>query len=186
MAADDARGTFRVGMIRISVDLLNAGSNKDGKKTLSLAGRTAIEWLVPAGGLPANQLLELDEADRCAIFEKRSGQQRINELFRRYRNRIVKRNTASTVACQQDPMKRCRDARRPLAAEGIIVLGHQNDCPRIAAELALPVPAKGEFLAARIVRAHADDGRPRAVIDGGQYVIARPDDPPEPTPHIHY
>lgn len=186
MSANDARSTFKVGMVRISADLLNAGNNKDGKKTLSVAGRAAIEWLVPAGKLPANQLLELDEADRNAVFAKRSGQQRINELLRRYRNTIVERNTASTVARQRDPMKRCRDARIPLAAEGIIVLGHQNDCPRIAADLELPIPQKGEFLAARIVRAKTDDERPYTVIGGQRYAVARDDEPPEEAPDIHY
>lgn len=187
MAADDARGTFKVGVVRISANLLNAGNNKDGKKTLSGVGRAAIEWLVPAGRLPTNQLLELPEGDRRAIFALRSGQQRVTELLRRFRGRIVKRNTASTVACQRDPMKRCRDARRPLAAEGILVLGHQNDSPRIAAELGLPVPDKGEFVSARIVRAPAkDDGRPACVIDGLPYVIALPCEPPEAAPPIHY
>jgi hypothetical protein len=187
MAADDARGTFKVGVIRIRANLLNAGNNKDGKKTLSSAGRAAIEWLVPAGRLPANQLLELPEDDRQAIFALRSGQQRVTELLRRFRDRIIERNTASTVACQRDPMKRCRDARRPLAAEGIIVLGHQNDSPRIAAALGLPVPDKGEFVSVRIVRAPAeDDGRPVCVINDLPYAIALPGEPPEAAPPIRY
>lgn len=187
MSANDARGAFQVGVVRISPDVLNAGKNKDGKKTLSREGRATIKWLVRGGNLPSNQLLGLSESDRDAIFAYRSGQQRVTELLRRLRGRIVDRNTAATVACQRDPMKRCRDARRPLAAEGIIVLGHQNDSPHIARALGLPVPDKGEFVSERIVHApDPDDGRPVAVIDGRRFVVARPHEPAEPAPPIHY
>lgn len=186
MAADDARGTFDVGFARIGVDILNRGHNKDGKKTLSRAGRAGIRWLVQQGHLPRNLLLELADDDREAIMSLPSGQRRINELLRRVQGCIIARNTSVTVARQRDGMKRCRDARRPLATEGIIVLGHQNDSPGIARALELPVPGKGEFVSVRIVPAPAGDHRPAALIDGQAYVVARPDEACHPAPPIHY
>jgi len=46
-------------------------------------------------------------------------------------------------------MKRARGnggARTQLRAEGILVLGHQENDPLVAADLGLPAPEKGEFI----------------------------------------
>lgn len=86
---------------------------------------------------------------RDAVLAARSGQARITELFRRVHGRIIPRVAVETVARQKDPMKRVRDARKILAEEGIEVLGHQGADPARAAALGLPVPRKGEFVAAR-------------------------------------
>lgn len=186
MKADDHRGRFSVGVIRISPDVLNQGRNRDGKRTLSTRGRSQIRWLVDNHALPPNQLLELDPTDRDAVLSAGSGQGRVTEFLRRYQGRIVHRTTGSTLARQHDPMKRFRDARTPLAPQGIIVLSHQKDSPRVAAALGLPVPAKGQYIAARIVPAPAGDERPTAWIGDQGYVIARPEEPPHPAPFIDY
>ena len=47
---------------------------------------------------------------------------------------------------QQDPMKRVRDARKKLRKVGIEVLGHQENDPKRAVQLGLPVPKKGEII----------------------------------------
>jgi hypothetical protein len=186
MAAEDAKGTFDVGVVRISAAILNRGPNQDRKKTISRAGKAGISWLVRQGRLPKNLLLELPPADREAVMSLRSGQQRINELLRRVQGCIIARTASVTVARQRDGMKRCRDARKPLAADGVIVLGHQNDSPRIARALALPVPSKGEFVSARIIAAPVGDNRPAALIDGRRYVVAYPGEPCQPAPPIQY
>lgn len=186
MTADDAAGTFDVGVVRITPDVLNRGNNRDGKKTISRAGRAGIHWLVRRGRLPKNLLLDLADADRAAIMSLPSGQRRINELLRRIQGRTITRTVSVTVARQRDGMKRCRDARRPLAADGIIVLGHQNDSPGVARALGLPVPNKGEFVSVRIVPAPADDDRPTAAIADQRYVVARLDEPHHPAPPIRY
>lgn len=43
-------------------------------------------------------------------------------------------------------MKRIRDARKILAGEGILVIGHQGDDPATARRYGLPVPKKGEVI----------------------------------------
>ncbi|WP_340686895.1 NaeI family type II restriction endonuclease [Amycolatopsis coloradensis] len=103
----------------------------------------------------------------------RSGQQRINELLRRVQGTIIDRTTAVTVARQQDGLKRCRDARPVLAREGIVVLGHQNESPKVARALQLEVPKKGTFVSARLV---GDD----------HYAVAPPGESTEPAPPIRY
>jgi hypothetical protein len=138
-------------------------------------------------------LLHLPDEDREAILGARStrgnqhGQARVNELFRRVQGRIIRRAVLETVAQQDDPMKRVRGnggARDRLRAEGIVILGHQDRDPTVAAALALPVPRKGEFVAARLTQAHAMEGRPTVDIDGTTWAVAGPDDPIVAAPAI--
>jgi hypothetical protein len=101
-------------------------------------------------GLPANFLSTIqDDVRRQIMSHRRSGQARINELFRLVQGRIIPRNALETVARQLDPMKRMRDARTPLLKEGILVLGHQDGDPDTARQYGLPVPKKGEAISVR-------------------------------------
>src|SRR5205814_9949758 len=96
-----------------------------------------IVWLQQEAALPENLLRHLSFDVREAIFSHRSGQSRVVELFRLVQQRIVSRTAVLTVAQQKDAPKRVRDARKRLRAEGIVILGHQGDHPRIATALAL-------------------------------------------------
>jgi Restriction endonuclease NaeI len=190
MSADDHESSFRVGLLKITDDIMNRGANKDGKRTLSAEGRTAIRWLIPDGRLPENLLLTLSEGDRSAIFNAGGpyratpggGQKRINELLRRVQGRVVDRTTAITVATQLDGPKRVRDARKYLQPEGILVLGHQGNDPKVARALGLPVPTKGSWLSVRVSRVSPGSGRPAATINGELYAVALPGEPVEPAP----
>lgn len=144
---DDDLATFSVGLVRIDGTLLNGGENKDRKRTLSVAGRAAIRWLMQDDMLPANFLLQLNPDVRAAVLTPRSGQARVTELFRHVQDRIVPRQAIVTLATQDDPMKRVRDARKALVVEGITVLGGYRKDRLIAASLGLPEPRKGESLA---------------------------------------
>ncbi|WP_052442843.1 NaeI family type II restriction endonuclease [Streptacidiphilus neutrinimicus] len=184
MAVDDRRSKFRVGLVRITDDALNAGRNRDGKRSLNITGRARIRWLVAEGDLPRNLLLGLPQEKREAIFRAsdgyrgggNGGQLRTNELFRQVQEQIVDRNTLVTVASQEDGLKRARDARKVLREEGILILGHQNDHPRIARALDLPVPAKGTFVAVRLAPAPTDTHRPCVEIGRTRYVAWREGD----------
>jgi hypothetical protein len=86
-------------------------------------------------------------------------------------------------------MKRARGnggSRTALQSEGILVLGHQDNDPLVAAALGLPVPRKGEFVSARVVPASDDrtSTYPVAVIGGRPWALARPGDPQVPAPVI--
>lgn len=147
---DDQKSKFWIGLVRATPQLLNSSVNRDDKASFSAEGKKSITWLIREGNLPANFLASLDEAIRKEIFSLQSGQARIEALFRLVQNKIIPRVAVETVARQKDPMKRARDARKKLAAEGILVLGHQNEDPFKAAFRGLPVPRKGEFISCRL------------------------------------
>jgi len=147
---DDRQSRFAIGVVRASQDILTTGTNRDGKLSISAAGKKMIRWLVEEGELPVNFLAGIDPAVRQQILSKRSGQLRINELFRMVQGQIIPRVAIETVAQQKDPMKRMRDARKMLREEGILVLGHQENDPEIAMAHGYPAPKKGEALALRL------------------------------------
>lgn len=149
---DDERSRFSIGVVRASQDILTAGINRDGKLSISAAGKKMIRWLVEDGELPVNFLARIDPSVRQQILSHRSGQLRINELFRLVQGQIIPRVAIETVAQQKDPMKRMRDARKILKEEGILVLGHQGDDPKIARTHGYRAPKKGEALALRLDR----------------------------------
>ncbi|MGB3117310.1 MAG: NaeI family type II restriction endonuclease [Verrucomicrobiales bacterium] len=143
---DDARSQFSIGVVRASRQVLRTAANRDQKLSISAEGKRAIRWLVEDGSLPLNLLASLPPETRDQIMSETSGQLRVNALFRLVQKRIIPRTAIETVARQKDPMKRMRDARKHLKAEGILVLGHQGEDPSIAKRHGLPVPKKGEAI----------------------------------------
>lgn len=127
--------------------------------------------------LPRNLLLHLDPDVRGRILSPElSGQKRVDQLFREVQGQIVGRQTVLTVAQQDDAPKRARDARIPLRKEGILILGHQDAHPTIAAALELPVPVKGEWIAVRITPVPESDTRPFVTMHGQRWARAHDDD----------
>lgn len=186
-SANDRKGTFDAGLIRITAEGLNAGLNRDKKTTITPAAKEGIVWLARQEKLPGNLLLSLPAKQVETIVSPSSGQERINRLLRSVQGRIIDRNTAVTVARQADGLKRCRDARRRLSDEGIVVLGHQNQSPKVARSLSLPVPVKGTFLSIRLARVDDDTvDRPTVTLPEGVYAVARSADPPVKAPTIAY
>jgi hypothetical protein len=194
VTASDVHSSWAAGLMRITTADLNLGRNRDAKATLSRLGRLRVTSLWPNHGrLPPNLFLELDEQTRNRIFAARArrgnkhGQAKVNELFRSVQGRIIRRAEVATVAQQDDPMKRARGsggARTYLQPEGIVVLGHQDNDPQVAASLGLPVPHKGEFISARVVPAERTAVVPVAEIDGRLWRLAHPSDPVVPAPTI--
>lgn len=166
---------------------MNPGRNRDAKGVLSLAGRLRIRWLWEDHGfLDPNLFLELEPSIRDAIFGARSrrgashGQARVNELFRRVQRRVIRRAELATVAQQDDFMKRARGnggARSHLRAEGILVLGHQENDPLVARDLGLMIPAKGQFISARVAPCSPSADTDSAEIDGRHWRLAEAADP---------
>ena len=104
--------------------------------------------------LQENALIRLPQTDVAAIFALASGQQRVNELFRRAQRIRVSRTVVATVAMQDDYMKRVRGgggARDQLRAEGIVIFGDYAGDRVLASALGLPRPGPGEFVSARLV-----------------------------------
>jgi len=194
ITASDERSNWSAGLIRVRESYLRDRRNRDSKRQLSASARPRIRRLWPRHGrLSENIFLHMDPRDRERIFSARAkrgtqhGQAMTNELFRTVQGRIIRRAEVATVAQQDDFMKRARGnggARTALQAEGILVLGHQDNDPLVAAALGLPVPRKGEFVSARVVPANDDRGYPAAVIGGQLWVLARTGDPRTPAPVI--
>lgn len=143
---DDEKSKFWIGLIRADPQNLRTGQNRDRKVSISADGKMNIRWIVEAGELPKNFLATLSPEILSKVMGHRSGQGRIDELLRLVQGRIIPRVAIETVARQKDPMKRARDARINLRAEGILVLGHQGADPQIAIDRGYPVPQKGEFI----------------------------------------
>lgn len=161
VTADDRNSEFAVGLLRATDANLTSSSNRDRKRQISRSGRGAIDWLWHGELLPPNVLLDLEDDERQSIFSGKSGQQRVNELFRVAEGRRVSRNVVATVAQQHDYMKRVRangGARSALAVEGIaIFVGDYLPQRRAAEALGLQVPLAGEFVSARLAPAGPDD-----------------------------
>ncbi|MEH3138811.1 MAG: NaeI family type II restriction endonuclease [Mycobacterium kyogaense] len=194
VTANDELSTWRAGLLRVTPENTRGTQNRDAKTSLSLLGRERIRRLWPVHpGLAPNLFHELDEQIRDAIFNAKSrrgnqhGQARVNELFRRVHGRVVRRAELATVAQQDDFMKRARGnggARTALRSDGILVLGHQDNDPLVAAALGLPKPRKGELVAARVVPARPDQVDPVAEIAGESWSVASPGDPVVPAPEV--
>jgi len=159
--AKDREGEFAVGIVRARDEWLRPSSNRDGKRSLSKDGCTHVDWIHFGAELLPNVLLQIPSEDLDAVFARRSGQQRTNELFRRVTRRRIGRAVVATVAQQDDFMKRVRSnggARSALRDEGIIILGgdykHQ---PLIAKQLGIELPLPGEMISVRVAPATGEE-----------------------------
>lgn len=172
--ADDHQSVWTMGVVRTTDERLTAGGNRDRKASLNAHGLAQVRWLFDRAELPPNVLLHLPPEDVAAIMSGRSGAERVRELFRRAQGQRVGRGVVATVAQQSDYMKRIRGnggARTALRPEGIIILGQYESHRRLASDLGLPVPSKGESVSARVSPAPgASPGS--CVIDGGWWRLA--------------
>ena len=193
--ASDDEGTWSAGLLRARENLLRAAGNRDLKRSLSDEGRTAVRWLRSRAPLQENILLRLSERAVVSVFEPASGQQRVNELFRRALGMRVSRMVVATVARQDDFMKRVRDgggARDQLRNEGIVIFGDYAGDQTLASALGLPKPGPGEFVSARLTRlvdGAAAGGALRfdarfVRLDGADWALATPSDPVERAPAL--
>ncbi|MFE2473707.1 NaeI family type II restriction endonuclease [Streptomyces mirabilis] len=180
---DHRKGSWSLGVVSATEDVLNIGSNREGKRTLNHAGRAAIDWIHRDVPLPVNVLDRLPSDEVRAILAEMTGQRRVNELFRVAQRQLVTRASVTTVARQEDAPKRVREARARLAAEGILVLGHQGSHQEIARTLELPVPEKGTWVSVRLAPTTKEAVTTRSVLlSGTRWRLATPQDEPSPLP----
>jgi hypothetical protein len=169
-AEDSQNPTWSLGLIRVTPERLNSGSNRDSKSTLNETGRNSITWLFEKAALRPNVLLQLDSSVVERIMAQKSGQKKVNELFRAALGRIVGRAVVATVAQQDDYMKRVRKnggARSALRSEGIVILGQYHSHATVARALGLPIPGRGDSVSARLAPARAPG--PGVAEIGGQF-----------------
>ncbi len=153
--ANDQTSTWSAGVVRATKENRRSSENRDRKTGLNKHGRNQILWLHREALMQPNVLLELDESTVSQIMGCRSGQARINELFRRATNRRISRNIIATVAQQDDYMKRVREnggARGQLRPEGYLILGGDYHAQRdLAKTLGAISPGPGEMVSVRVV-----------------------------------
>lgn len=178
VSANDSESTWSVGLIRPEPHLLAAAMNRDGKRLLSKEGKSAVRWLFQDAALPPNLLAHLNEEDAAAIFSPKTGQARIDELFRRIQCTSIDPVTVSTVVMHEDGARRARDARERLRKEGILVLASAEEHRDLARKLELPVPERGQWVSARIAPlVDEDEDLPFFEVDGRKWALAGPGDP---------
>jgi hypothetical protein len=159
ITGNDDDSVWNAGLVRAVDSILNPGANRDAKKTLNAAGRTAIHWICRHARLPENVLLHIDPAICKRVMTDlagpRLGQKRLNELFRLVPHRIIGRGVVATVAQQDDYMKRVRDnggSRGHLKAEGVVIFGDYQGHRELAERLGLPGIGDGDSMSARLKR----------------------------------
>ena len=137
---------FSIGLIRAQREDLGA-PNRDRKRGLTSSAREQIAWILRDSQFPVSIFLTMPPEDRDAIFSHtRSGQKRVNELFRRFQRVPIMRADLCTLARQRDPMKRGRDAKKQLQNEGIgVVCGRYADKRQPAIEAGLSI-TKNEWV----------------------------------------
>jgi hypothetical protein len=145
--ADEVTSKFSVGLMRMTAGRLTEKGNRDGKRSVSALGRKSILWLTKDASMPPNFFLELGSTVLQRILEKKKGQARIDELFRCVQGRKIPRIAILSLALQDDPMKRARDARKHLRTEQILVLGGRYQ--REARELGFDLSAR-EWVSLRV------------------------------------
>jgi len=189
--ASDEDGTWSAGLVRAVEENLRPAGNRDGKRALNDRGRAAVRWLHARAPLQENVLIRLPDREVDAIFAAGSGQQRVNELFRRAQRMRVSRTVVATVAMQDDYMKRVRGgggARDQLRAEGIVIFGDYAGDQVLAAALGLPRPGPGEFVSARLVPRPAEPGDrvyARSIrLAGADWLLAAAADPAAAAPAL--
>lgn len=114
-------------MVRCSEENLNAGENRDRKRTLSAKGRAAMRHLVEPAAIPSNFVADMDPDIRTEVMGHDTIQSRVTALFRLVPYTPIPRNAISTVArTTGDPMRRLRaDSFAGDPLEGMRILSAQ-------------------------------------------------------------
>ncbi|MEJ6791076.1 NaeI family type II restriction endonuclease [Brevundimonas sp. BR2-1] len=136
------------GLVVVRPAYLNAGQNRDAKKTLSAAGTFNIWWLLRRHPYPPNFWEVLPAAARQEIFAAGSASARLALLFAKLQRQPVSRLQVQAVAQQHDYMKRLRrngGARDLLLGERIALLSGRTDAALITALRLGPVSVE-EFI----------------------------------------
>lgn len=171
---DSAR--WALGLLRISEAMLKpAGRQRDGKRRLSADGCANITWVYRNMPMIRNTLVHRPDVAR-KMRDARSGQQAVRTIFREIRGELINHATIETAGQQIDSSKRVRDARTALREEGLLIFGHYDPHPMMAAALGLPVPTLGRFVSARVARCGMGENLPFATIEGDRWRLWQPGD----------
>lgn len=127
---DELKSTASLGLLRMNSEVLTQGANRDGKCSVSAAGKSKIHWLFKQKAMQENFLLHLNPAVREKILSAKSGKKRIEALFTNVTNQLLPRTVIlQVIQLPGDPLKRAREAKATLLPLGFKVLcaNYEND-----------------------------------------------------------
>lgn len=130
LRVNEQDSTCAVGLVKAHSDYLRGGQNRDAKTSFSAAGRRHIWWLVQDFRYTPNFWSLVDRETRTHIMEPKGGAARLARLFAACLEVPVSRVVISSIAAQDDFMKRVRrngGARDLLAPKGIAILYSETD-----------------------------------------------------------
>ncbi len=130
VSEDERTSLCSVGLIVCNPPYLTGGANKDGKVSISAAGRGYVHWLLKDHPYPSNFWEAVPDQTRRFIVAPRGGTQRLYRLFCTFLRQPISRKIAEAVAPQKDFMKRLRGnggVRDLLEPEGIALLSGTYD-----------------------------------------------------------
>ncbi len=130
VASDEVRRTCFFGIVVAHLENLTAGANQDQKRSVSALGSSNIHWILADEPYPPSFWSQVGEEKTHAIMRGRSGNDRVEKLFREVQGRPIHRDIVQAVAQQKDYMKRLRKnggARDRLAEEGVAILSGNYD-----------------------------------------------------------
>lgn len=130
LRVNEVNSTCAVGLVRARPEYLRPGKNRDAKTGFSAAGVRNVWWLVLDFAYTPNFWTLVDDSLREQIMAPRGGTERLAILFENCIGIPVSRVLISSIAAQDDFMKRIRrngGARDFLAPKGIAVLYSETD-----------------------------------------------------------
>jgi hypothetical protein len=148
---DETKAKCWFGLVVIRDEVLGEGRNRDGKGSISAAGRQHIHWMLYDQDYPPNFWESVPVSERERLLSPRGGTERLIGLFKQYLGVPFSRQTLISLAPQSDVMKRLRKnggARDSLEKQGIALLSGDYHSSLIAA-LGLPPCRSGEFIAVK-------------------------------------
>ena len=134
VASDELHRTCSFGVLVAHLENLTAGANQDKKRSVSALGATHIHWIFADEPYPPSFWSQIGERKTHAIMRGRSGNDRVETLFREVQRRPIQRDIIQAVGQQKDSLKRLRKnggARDKLAEEGIAILSRKYNAELI-------------------------------------------------------
>lgn len=153
VAADETHAKCYLGLFVADIQYLTLSQNKDSKKSIAASGFPHILWILNGVHYPPNFWRHVPAVVVQAIYEQKTGNGRVIELFKGMQKTVITRDVIEATAMQKDFMRRSRadknrGTRNLLAQQGILLLNGHYDAPLISA-LQLPHCSKSEFVSYR-------------------------------------
>jgi Restriction endonuclease NaeI len=130
LRVNETKAKCAIGLVRCRDSYLNAGTNRDAKRTFSKVGTENIWWLVSDFDYTPNFWSLIDDSLRNTIMSSGAGSKRLAALFEHCLGMPISRVQVEAVAAQDDFMKRIRKnggARDILSPKGIAILYSETD-----------------------------------------------------------